>query len=341
VTLRTISTDLWGDINMNNISVEDEIDMLEVMERCGYGNWDEIVRKMNGQSRTPNEVQQFYDHKYLMGDLSDVVVHEQPLPLISPLNNPPRPEVRSKSGCRKMAGYNPARADFLIQYDNQAEFLLSTCPGVTDSSDDNLWPELCLSLANCYRDRLIRRHTVNRLVKEQGLVSGQAKLGEDLSNLVSWDKNSWTRLGQVWCSLDLDKMILSLLQEARLKQKILRLQQYRGLGLKLSGSVRVWDKLNRRRIDQQVVTNRATSHPLDIVGLPGYSSLCSGARELCSHLRLSPSVYVRARNIMVEESEVRGGIKLAQARQLVKIDVNKTRKIYDFLIAKGDIKSVV
>jgi transcriptional adapter 2-alpha len=37
----------------------------------------------------------------------------------------------------------------------------------------------------------------------------------------------------------------------------------------------------------------------------------------------------------VEESEKRGGLRLAEARSLANIDVNKTRRIYDFLAKEG------
>lgn len=263
---------------------------------------------------------------------------DQPFPLVAPLDRPPRPVPSSK----KMAGYNPARAEFLIQYDNQAETLLSEC-GITTGHEslseltegDTLWTELCVSLAHCYRDRLAKRHRVMRLVKEQGLVSCEARFVEDISHLVAWDLDSWTRLYQVWCALDLDKMILALFEEAKLKRRIQKLQEYRSLGLKQMGSVKVYEKLTRRR------NSRRKFQHLDIVGLPGYSSLCPGSRELCSQLRLTPAVFRDVRECLIMESRVRGGLRLAQARQLVKIDVNKTRKIYDFLIAKGDIKSAV
>ena len=49
--------------------------------------------------------------------------------------------------------------------------------------------------------------------------------------------------------------------------------------------------------------------------------------------------YLTLKSHIVErESTRRKGLRLADARQLVKIDVNKTRKIYDFLIGQGLIE---
>ena len=41
------------------------------------------------------------------------------------------------------------------------------------------------------------------------------------------------------------------------------------------------------------------------------------------------------KRILVNECLKLGCLKLAQARSLIKIDVNKTRKIYDFLHQEG------
>lgn len=75
--------------------------------------------------------------------------------------------------------------------------------------------------------------------------------------------------------------------------------------------------------------------PLDIVGLPGYDKLTSKERELCSTVRLVPESYLEFRNILMDECRKLGYLRLAQARCMIKIDVNKTRKIYDFLVEEG------
>lgn len=77
---------------------------------------------------------------------------------------------------------------------------------------------------------------------------------------------------------------------------------------------------------------RRSAPPLDIVGLPGYDKLNEGERQLCSVSRLVPESYMEFRNILIAECRNRKGIRLAQARTLIKIDVNKTRKIFDFLL---------
>jgi hypothetical protein len=41
------------------------------------------------------------------------------------------------------------------------------------------------------------------------------------------------------------------------------------------------------------------------------------------------------RDMLINENSHRGFLRLAEARRLIKIDVNKTRQIYDFLLEKG------
>ena len=59
--------------------------------------------------------------------------------------------------------------------------------------------------------------------------------------------------------------------------------------------------------------------------------------QLCGQIRLVPEAYVEFKRTLMTECLKQGSLKLAQARSLIKIDVNKTRKIYDFLYHEGMI----
>lgn len=83
------------------------------------------------------------------------------------------------------------------------------------------------------------------------------------------------------------------------------------------------------------MTTRRGAGPLDIVGLPSYEKLNEDERDLCSECRVFPEVFLDIKKILVEECGKSNGLRLADARPLVKIDVNKTRKLYDFLLKKA------
>lgn len=82
---------------------------------------------------------------------------------------------------------------------------------------------------------------------------------------------------------------------------------------------------------------RCAFSPLNVVGLPGYEKLTVKEQELCKNVRLVPLSYIEFRDILINENRKVGYLKLQIARRLLKIDVNKTRRLYDFLVQEGYI----
>ncbi|XP_071438828.1 transcriptional adapter 2-alpha-like [Hetaerina americana] len=82
---------------------------------------------------------------------------------------------------------------------------------------------------------------------------------------------------------------------------------------------------------------RRPAPPLNISKLPGCDKLSAKERELCSVARFVPDSFIEFKNILVAACIKEDGLRLLQARALIKIDVNKTRKLYDFLIEEGAI----
>lgn len=74
-----------------------------------------------------------------------------------------------------------------------------------------------------------------------------------------------------------------------------------------------------------------------ISGLPSYDKLTEDEKELCSTIRLVPTAYLSHKSILMSENSKSGNLRLADARRLIKIDVNKTRQLYDFLLKSGFI----
>lgn len=87
------------------------------------------------------------------------------------------------------------------------------------------------------------------------------------------------------------------------------------------------------------IASRKASTPLNISHADGVELLSERERHLCSILRLYPRLYLSIKENLIRESMRMGGLKRAQARAAVKIDVNKTSKLYDFFIAAGWIKA--
>ncbi|KAL5282652.1 TADA2A family protein [Megaselia abdita] len=84
---------------------------------------------------------------------------------------------------------------------------------------------------------------------------------------------------------------------------------------------------------------RKKASPMDVIGLPSYEKLSEAERKLCSIARISPLSFLEYKELLTSEHKNIGYLKLADARRLIKIDVNKTRQIYDFLLKNGQINT--
>ncbi len=82
----------------------------------------------------------------------------------------------------------------------------------------------------------------------------------------------------------------------------------------------------------------STAAPLDLSGCDGVDNLTASEQALCSHLRILPRAYLVIKQTILKEYSKRGDLKRRDARRLVRIDVNKLGKVYDFFISKGWIK---
>ncbi|KAG2202290.1 hypothetical protein INT47_010738 [Mucor saturninus] len=84
---------------------------------------------------------------------------------------------------------------------------------------------------------------------------------------------------------------------------------------------------------------RKPANPLNIRDADGVHLLTEEEQILCSTLRIMPRPYLVIKDTILKEYARQGYMKRRQARSLIKIDVNKTSRIYDFFVESGWIKS--
>jgi len=175
-----------------------------------------------------------------------------------------------------------------------------------------------------------------------------------------------------------EKFVQGLLYQKSLESRIRRLQEYREHGLKTFKDAVFYEKLKRRRdrskkfqtfrLDEVVPNqnnplacqvwlhkqinkkkifnlpfpNMSKKHvpPLDLKGLPCVDELTDGEKEICATIRMAPKDYLDNRTTLQEESFRSDGVRLAVARTLLKINVNNTKKLYDFMVDAGIIKGL-
>ncbi len=235
-------------------------------------------------------------------------------------------------------------------------------------SDAHLMAALSTKALEIYNQRLKRRLKRKKLVKEYGLLNKARDLGLPRKHFPVMQASGGAKyqhlfkLGKLLCALDMDFLLHGLESELEIRQQILRLQEYRSSGLKHLLAAAFYTRLKSDREKDLIerpketildyvrsaktrvrhmqanplmtMTTRRSAGPLDIVGLPSYEKLAEDERDVCSEARVFPEVFLDIKKILVEECGKSCGLRLADARPLVKIDVNKTRKLYDFLLKK-------
>lgn len=79
--------------------------------------------------------------------------------------------------------------------------------------------------------------------------------------------------------------------------------------------------------------------PLNLANAPSLHLLTAPEQTLCSQLRILPKSYLVIKETLVREFARRGGkLRRREARELVKIDVNKTSRVWDFLVQAGVLR---
>lgn len=84
---------------------------------------------------------------------------------------------------------------------------------------------------------------------------------------------------------------------------------------------------------------RKAPAPLNLANSPSLHLLTPAEQALCSSLRILPKPYLVIKETLVREYARRGGkLRRREARDLVKIDVNKTSRVWDFLVQAGYLR---
>lgn len=319
-------------------SLAQNIALLETVEQCGLHSWDEVARisEANFGKVAPQQLEEHFQWVCERLSTSGIEPPSTPcppsnvFPLLTPLDRPPRPPPppSSATSARHLAGYNPARGDFASLPEPTLELLLFnlTVP------ESDLEEELQCTLVKAYNRRLKHRLRKLALVKEHGLLTRRPRLPPP-----------WLRFSSFYCALDLAFLIQGIEAERQLRARVLRLQHLRRCGVTLLAAAPLFKTLEKRRGEHAAALKeeeggRKGVLPLDIVGLPEYEKLSEPERALCTELRLLPSVFAELRAKLEEESSLRGGLLLAEAREALRIDVNKTRRVFNLLVAEGVVQ---
>ncbi|XP_065343431.1 transcriptional adapter 2-alpha [Cloeon dipterum] len=315
-------------------SLRDERLLLDYVQSYGYGNWKDISRKLK---RTQEECKTHYDTHHLTTENAAFI--KTPLPphnLKLNTDQPPRMIVQN-SGT-----YNALRSEIWPEADiGAAEIDLANCVSPADCADCDpsmleVSEALQEAMVNVYNDRLRDRFRRNTVIRNHGLIRRYYNLQKKYSSL--------SPFSVILNGYQMDYLMAGLARAEELRVKFVKLCELRAQGLRSRKAAELMKTLQSIRQEQiknmrtwgplkeeTKATTKREMRPLEVVGLPMSERLTIEERDLCAKARLVPECFFMFKDTLVELCEKQKGITLAQARRVIKIDVNKTRKLFDFL----------
>jgi len=240
------------------------------------------------------------------------------------------------------------RSEIWPEFDTgSAEMDLSQCVSPADCADCDpsmldVSEALQEAMVKIYNDRLRERAKKHQVIRNHGLIQRYYNFQRRYSAL--------SPFAVLLTGFQMDYLLAGLQRAEELRVKIAELCEIRAQGVKTRRAAVLMKKLSALRTEQMknmktwapVKTDlkglsKREMRPLQVTGLPSSERLTAEERELCAQARLVPESFFQFKQILISECNKQNGIKLAQARKVIKIDVNKTRKLFDFLMSTGVI----
>ncbi|TWW63742.1 transcriptional adapter 2-beta [Takifugu flavidus] len=171
---------LWGPEAEGGWTSREEQSLLDAIEQYGFGNWEDMAAHV-GASRTPQEVMEHYVTMYIHGNLGKACIpdnipnrvtdHTCPSggPL-SPSLTTPLPPLDISLVEQQQLGYMPLRDDYEIEYDQDAEKLISGLSVNYDDEDVEI--ELKRAHVDMYVRKLRERQRRKNIARDYNLVPG-------------------------------------------------------------------------------------------------------------------------------------------------------------------------
>lgn len=279
----------------------------------------------------------------------------------------------SQPAVHEITGFMPLRNEFETEIDNEAEQNVKELVFYEDDNQAEI--DLKIAILQSYNGSLDRRLERKRFAFDRNLIDFKKHLQAE-KHRTKDDKeilNSIKSFARYLSPQDFDDFYIGLVYEHDLRCRIAQLQEYRKYGVETFEEANQFEKVRKINRDwipasvpqlpimvplsdrpsfrsrkeelqfhppaQRIVNvGRRVAQPLDLSSADGLDLLSQAERDICSLLRLVPKVYLSIKETLISEYNKHGYLKRAQARSIIKIDVNKTSRIYDFFVAAGWIK---
>uniref|UniRef100_A0A3B5AGR8 Transcriptional adapter n=1 Tax=Stegastes partitus TaxID=144197 RepID=A0A3B5AGR8_9TELE len=350
---------LWGPEAEGGWTSREEQSLLDAIEQYGFGNWEDMAAHV-GASRTPQEVMEHYVTMYIHGNLGKACIpdsipnrvtdHTCPSggPL-SPSLTTPLPPLDISLAEQQQLGYMPLRDDYEIEYDQDAEKLISGLSVNYDDEDVEI--EMKRAHVDMYVRKLRERQRRKNIARDYSLVP--AFLGRDKKDkekekkITKEEKEQRVRLRglcQFMAHREFEDFFENMHKERILRAKVRELQRYRRNGItRLEESAEyeaARHKREKRKENKSVVTSKRGKEGKDgefaaIENLTGFELLSDREKVLCNSLNLSPARYLTVKTIIIKDHlQKRQGIP-AKSRLPSYLDKVLKKRILTFLTESG------
>ncbi|XP_070786221.1 transcriptional adapter 2-beta [Enoplosus armatus] len=356
---------LWGPEAEGGWTSREEQSLLDAIEQYGFGNWEDMATHV-GASRTPHEVMEHYVTMYIHGNLGKACIpdsipnrvtdHTCPSggPL-SPSLTTPLPPLDISLAEQQQLGYMPLRDDYEIEYDQDAEKLISGLSVNYDDEDVEI--EMKRAHVDMYVRKLRERQRRKNIARDYNLVP--AFLGRDKKDkdkpgatpkrkITKEEKEQRVRLRglcQFMAHREFEDFFENMHKERVLRAKVRELQRYRRNGItRLEESAEyeaARHKREKRKENKSLVTSKRGSEESKdgefaaIENLTGFELLSDREKVLCNSLNLSPARYLTVKTIIIKDHlQKRQGIP-AKSRLPSYLDKVLKKRILTFLTESG------
>jgi len=285
-----------------------------------------------------------------------------------PCEKPFRPIPHSKTG-QNVQGYIATRGEFLEEYDDDAE--KDICFVEPQEDDPPIIRKCGEYLLESYLIRLEERNRRRQIVRNFGLINLQEhenyvnkldeehyKVEKELTPFMKFHKN-YEEFKVFRNNVCLERSLI-----ARIK----KLQNYRKLGLQSFAAVEDYElRLAKRKkqieghyknnllskvipiihnprkcreLRDQIIADSMEKYPPNKSNqqVDKNGRLNSLEEKFCADNGIVIQSYLEYKRLLIKENEKRGSLKLSDARNILKINVTLTGKIYNFLLANNYVK---
>lgn len=344
---------------------DEEVVLIEALEANGLGNWAEVAEQL--PDRSPVDCLLHYVAVHLSPDVHDTMQSVVNRPLL-PNNNAP-----SHPATHEIAGYMPGRGEYEVEWDN--DFELNYLKDLTITPDDEE-KQLKVAILKHYYSIIEERRARRMLALNLGMTKDFKRTQQAERARSRTEQKVLQHLrpfARFLSTLDFENLVAGCVEEEELRRRIGQLQEYRRAGLRSFSQVPSFEQ-DQKHLDlylkgggsimsiiepvnnanctqynsnynvmatsqqQSQPSARKASAPLNIANMEGYEVLSEKERHICSILRLYPRLYLSIKDTLIREYLKHGYLRRAQARAAVKIDVNKTSKLYDFFVSAGWVR---